>query len=99
MVDIDITSAIRIADLLGEEELVIASEFLLKEEDVKCGKMFGSGSFGVVCRGDWSLPSRRIDIYQKIEQKMTVLAIKKPRRGEGKKVDVESWQEEAYLLR
>ena len=95
----DSMSAIHIADLLGEEELVIANEFLLKPEDVKWGNVLGSGDFGVVYRGDWSLPSRRIDIYQKIEQKMTVLAIKKPRIGEGKKVDVESWQEEAYLLR
>ena len=92
-------TAIHIADLLGEEELVVAKEFLLNAEDVKCGKVFGSGKLGVVYEGEWSLPSRKIDIYKKIEKEMRVLAIKKPRRGEGKRVDVESWQEEAYLLR
>ena len=93
-------SAIHIADLLGEEELVIAKEFLLKAEDVKCGKLIGSGAFGVVYQGEWNNNAATTNTkLHPLSSKISLLAIKKARRGEGKKVDAESWQEEAYLLR
>ena len=93
-------SAIHIADLLGEEELVIAKEFLLKAEDVKCGKILGSGSFGVVYRGEWNNNAANNNSkLHPLSRKISLLAIKQPRRRERWKVDVESWQEEACLLR
>jgi len=54
-ITVKIVFSIRIEDLLGEEELVIANEFLLQSNDIKNDKLpIGSGAFGVVYKGEWN---------------------------------------------
>jgi len=86
-----IAFSIRIDDLLGEEELVIAKEFLLQPSDIKYDKVpIGTGAFGIVYKGEWNQANKTSN---------EIVAIKKPHPNAKEKLDIQSWKEEAYMLR
>jgi len=82
---------VHIDDLLGEEELVIANEFLLQSNDIKYDKLpIGTGTFGIVYKGEWNQANKTSN---------EIVAIKKPHPYAKEKQDIQSWKEEAYMLR
>jgi len=86
-----IVFSIRIDDLLGEEELVLAREFLLQPSDIKHDKLpIRIGAFGIVYKGEWNQANKTSN---------EALAIKKPHPNAKEKPDIQSWKEEAYMLR
>ena len=59
----------------------------------------GTGAFGVVYKGKWSDANKRISSDSN-NKMIVVLAIKKPKRDDkAKKIDLQSWKEEAYIMR
>ena len=85
---------------LGEQEGEIDRRFLLQPEDVSHEKKpAGTGMFGVVYKGKWNDANKSISSDSNSKM-VIVLAVKKPKGGEKvDKIDVQSWKEEAYIMR
>ena len=97
------TTRVNILDLLGDDELIIDERFLLKPEDIiKFEKPpIASEAFGAVYQGELkvkhsTLIGRENNHPEENKAVVVVAAVKKPRK---KKVNAQTWKEEAYVLR
>ena len=95
------TTQVHISDLLGDDELIIDERFLLKPEDIiKFEKPpIASGAFGAVYRGELKVKHSTLIGREENKAVVVVAALKKPNPVKGKKVNAQTWKEEAYLLR